>query len=349
MTQQRQAHISRDDLLLFDIDGVLVDVRPSYHEVIILTIPAYLEHVLGLPAPEDLIGQEHVAAIKRMGGFNNDWNSVAAILYTLVAQLPAVPPPEEASPQAVRRAARPLASLPDLDARLRAGARRILEMEATVRERGGGLDAVRALVGGRNAALVLYGPWDPATNLVFRIYQELYLGPDLFREVYGTPAWFHHAAGLIDAEERIISLSVLDTLAARGPLGLVTGRPRMEAEYALKRLGLWDYFHVLISHDEVVEEMKRRGTEEFLGKPHPWPLAEAAHRLDPTGTRGLAFVGDTGDDMQAAVRLRDRRATLAVGCTYVHEDPQAGAEHLRSTGADVVLAHPDEILTLLAE
>jgi len=332
-------HLPR--LLLFDIDGVLIDVRPSYHRVIRLTVPTYLRQVLGLNAPDDLITEAHVAAIKRMGGFNNDWNSVAAMLYTLVAQLPPVPEPPERTPAALRAVVRSLSQDPRVPQLLRAGADALLRMEETVRAAGGGLNAVRAQVGTRNAHLVLYGPWNPETNLVMRIYQELYLGPELFSQEYGLPRAYAQGPGLIDDEVRIISRDTLDTLAARHTMGLVTGRPRVEAEYALKRLGLWDVFQVLVSHDEVVAEIARRGSDEFLGKPHPWPLKAAADALDPGGDAPIAFVGDTGDDMRAAVAVRAWRPALAIGCTYVHDDKEAAAAHLRAEGADIIIEHPD--------
>ncbi len=330
-------------LLLFDIDGVLIDVRPSYHQVIRRTVPTYLRDVLGLPADETLIGDEHVAAMKRMGGFNNDWNSVAAMLYTIVAHLPPVPPPPRPGIEALKESVTRALQGVDVRARLQEGARHILEMEARVRRAGGGLDSVRALVGPRNAHLVLYGPWDPKTNPVMRIYQELYLGAPLFTRVYGLEPRYNPGPGLIDAEVPIIYPRTLETLARRHPLGLVTGRPRLEAEYALKRLNLWDYFRVLVSHDDVLEEMARRGTREFLGKPHPWPLEAAARALDPEGRAAVDFVGDTVDDMRAAVALRARRPTRAIGCTYVHADPRAAAEHLRAAGADIIITHPDEL------
>ncbi len=336
-----------DTLVLFDIDGVLVDVRPSYYRVILKTVIFYLRNILGLPARDDLVTEAHVAAVKRMGGFNNDWYSVVALLQALLAPLPPVYVPRETDVDALRRAAASLARLPDVEERLRAAARRFLAIESEVRSAGGGLEGVLTVVGTRNHALIRSGSWDPKDDLVVRIYQEIYLGPTLFEDVYGIPARFYHGLGLINDEVRIISVETVARLAQRYPLGLVTGRPRMEAEYALKSLGLWSYFRVLVSLDEVRAEMQRRRTEEFLGKPHPWSLLEAARVLDPGGNARVVFVGDTSDDMQAAVRARPLRRTFAVGCTYVHDDVEEAARHLREAGADVVIAHPDEVLDVL--
>lgn len=331
-------------ILLFDLDGVLVDVRPSYHRVIIETVPLYLEKVLGLTVPPDLVGPEHVAALKRMGGFNNDWDLTAALLYVLVSHLPPMPSPSPAAGiPAIGHD--PLHSA-DPAHLLRTAINSIFALEPRVRQLGGGLISLRALTGDRNAHAVLYHEWNPETNLVLRIYQERYLGPELMRQVYGLEQQYYVGPGLIDREERIISLTTVDALAQHHRLGIVTGRPRVEAEYALHRLGLAPYFPVLVTHDEVVEEMARRGTSRYLGKPHPWPLLQAASLLDPSGSLALAYVGDTGDDMRAAVAVRAARSSLAVGCTFVYNDQAAGEAELRSAGADLVVPHPDELLDL---
>ena len=53
-----------DQVLVFDMDGVLVDVTESYRETIVLTV----RHFTGKTISRELI-QEY----KNQGGFNNDW------------------------------------------------------------------------------------------------------------------------------------------------------------------------------------------------------------------------------------------------------------------------------------
>ncbi len=334
-------------IVLFDIDGVLVDVRPSYHRVIGETVNLYLHHVLGLPVPTDLIGEAHVAALKRVGGFNNDWHTVAAILHVLVAHLPPAPPVTAATPEAVRQAAQAFKLDTNVLRRLRTAARHVLALEHPAREQGGGLAAIRRLVPDHNSHLVLFPPHlTPEANIIVRIYQERYLGPHLFQEIHGMSPRYWQKAGLIDAEVALVPVALVADLAAHFPLGLVTGRPRAEAVYALQRLGFWPYFRVLISHDEVAKEMARRRTDEPLGKPHPWPLQQAARKLDPTGRLPVVFLGDTVDDIRATVRLRSERTTVAVGCTWAYEDVHEAASHLRAAGADVIFTQPEELRRL---
>jgi len=52
------------DVIVFDMDGVLVDVRESYRETIVRTV----EHFTGHAIPRQLIQE-----FKNQGGWNNDW------------------------------------------------------------------------------------------------------------------------------------------------------------------------------------------------------------------------------------------------------------------------------------
>ena len=80
---------------------------------------------------------------------------------------------------------------------------------------------------------------------------------------------------------------------------------------------------------------------ESLLKPHPFLLQRAADTLDPTGTQVAAYVGDVPDDILAARRADTvgPRRWIAVGIAVT----SAQAEHYRRLGADIILAHSDEL------
>jgi HAD superfamily phosphatase len=69
-------------LLIFDLDGVLVDVSDSYRETIIRTI----EHFTGRRVTRDYISQ-----IKNRGGFNDDW----ALSHLVIREFGFEPPYQE--------------------------------------------------------------------------------------------------------------------------------------------------------------------------------------------------------------------------------------------------------------
>ena len=56
--------MNRTQVLVFDMDGVLVDVTESYRETIVRTV----EHFTG-----KIISREQIQDYKNAGGWNNDW------------------------------------------------------------------------------------------------------------------------------------------------------------------------------------------------------------------------------------------------------------------------------------
>ncbi|MDA8344680.1 MAG: HAD-IA family hydrolase [Thermaerobacter sp.] len=64
------------ELIVFDVDGVLVDVASSYPAAIARTA----EHCLG-PREGGWVTPDEIAALKAAGGFNSDWDTAAAVVW----------------------------------------------------------------------------------------------------------------------------------------------------------------------------------------------------------------------------------------------------------------------------
>jgi len=92
---------------------------------------------------------------------------------------------------------------------------------------------------------------------------------------------------LRDRECLIPPVELLERLAARRPLAIVTGRPRAEAQWFLERAGIAHLFNVVVT------------MEDAPPKPDPAPVRLALERL---GVRRAWMVGDTPDDMRAAAQ-----------------------------------------------
>jgi len=325
--------LPRPDILIFDMDGTLIDVRESYRAAAPLAATRYLE-LLGL-APPELTGDVY-DQFKLMGGFNDDWDLTAGLLEVIVAALPAVPPlPDEAtaSQDALLAALRAAVSsfpngrlpLPDF-----AG------LIPLVRAAGGGPVGLRRVTGERNRHLVWHTHDAATTDLVQRIFEELYLGADLFASAYGYPPRFHRGAGLIETEQLLISPATLTALARHMRLGIATGRADFELVYPMRRWKLNRYFRVTTTMSDALQAQAPGGPS--LLKPHPYLLERAADALDPTGTLPAAYVGDAPDDIMAARRAGDRR-WLAVA---IVPDPALDA-HFTELGAHAIIREPDEL------
>jgi phosphoglycolate phosphatase-like HAD superfamily hydrolase len=64
--------------LIFDVDGVLLDVHQSFWNVILLTTKKYLE-LLSIKSPFSP-RKYHIKLLKMAGGFNNDWDVTSALI-----------------------------------------------------------------------------------------------------------------------------------------------------------------------------------------------------------------------------------------------------------------------------
>ena len=179
-------------------------------------------------------------------------------------------------------------------------------------------------------------------NVIKQIFQEIYLGQELFSQTYGFAPQYCVQDGLILKEKLFTSKSLLEKLAKGNRLAIATGRPKSEALYPLKKHGL-DMFSDIVSLDECEAEEKRilekTGCRVSLGKPSPFMLDKIA-TLYPDAEK-LYYFGDVGDDMKAA--KSSHYPYIAVGIAYSAPDTKAAAEKLSECGADILIHSPDEL------
>jgi HAD superfamily hydrolase (TIGR01548 family) len=133
---------------------------------------------------------------------------------------------------------------------------------------------------------------------------------------------------LRERERLIPSGALLERLAARRPLALVTGRPRAEAQWFLDRAGVASLFGTLVA------------MEDASPKPDPAPVQLALERL---GVRRAWMIGDTPDDVRGARRA----GVLPLGVVAPGDDPSLAAAALRDAGVAHVLDRLSDLLELL--
>jgi phosphoglycolate phosphatase len=123
--------------------------------------------------------------------------------------------------------------------------------------------------------------------------------------------------------------TVLESFDRHGlPWGIVTNKALRFAEPLARSLGLLPRALTLVGGDSTPHT-----------KPHPEPLLEAARRLGQP-PQACMFVGDDPRDVQAG-RAAGMRTTAAA---WGYLGPGLPVEHW---GADLVLAEPQALLTLL--
>lgn len=128
---------------------------------------------------------------------------------------------------------------------------------------------------------------------------------------------------LADQEPLLAAPELLARLAAELPLGIVTGRPRRDAERFLRRHGIEGQFRTLVC------------MEDAPAKPDPAPLQRALAQL---GVARAWFVGDTPDDVVAARRA----GVLPLGILGTADDERMSSV-LIAAGAGRVLGDLAEL------
>ncbi len=138
-------------------------------------------------------------------------------------------------------------------------------------------------------------------NVIKQIFQEIYLGPQLFESTYHMEPQSYRDEGYILKEKVLIDTSILEELSQENILAIATGRPRSEAEYPLKHFLLGQFFPQVLSLDDCVSEERRILAEEgrtvSLSKPDPFMLDTIAEDHRNT-VNGFYYIGDMPDDLE---------------------------------------------------
>ncbi len=283
------------DAIVLDVDGVLVDVADSYRRAIVESI----EHVYG-----ETIEKAQIQLFKDAGGFNDDWElTYAAALYVLARR-----------------------EKPRLSIETYAG---------LIAASGGGLEAAETAIADELDPAEreqILSEWD--CDRLRDVFQQLYLGNDLYRELEGGEPTLD-AEGYIH-DEPVILAPETRTAIEEWPIGIITGRPAAEADIALDRVGL-----------DVPDGLRFTMDDWESGKPDPHALLTLADRLD---SERPVFVGDTLDDIRTvtnAIEADQSRTYQSVGVLTGGLTGEEGRRKYRSAGADAIVESINELPQLL--
>lgn len=312
------------DVVLFDIDGVMMDTSLSFPHVIADVTQWYFERALGWPGTARLIEPADTRRFKALGGFNDDWLCTRAAVLVLLAtaarlgeaagdgpsgpsSLPAAFGVDPADPEIVAlRAAARAWGRPSLDRLRQASPLRQPAFWRHVQAAGGGWPALRAEAmrglgdDTRQELAALLRP-----DLVARLCAETYAG-ERCQRMYGIRPRHYLGDGYVHRETPLVRGGDLEPVAAARPglrFGLYTGRSDGEAAVALAEaeLDAWIDPALAITGSTPYE------------KPDPAGLRAVADRARP---RAGLFCGDNVDDWRVVEGYRkggDRPPFLFAG------------------------------------
>jgi HAD superfamily hydrolase (TIGR01548 family) len=325
------------NLIIFDMDGVIMDVSQSYRETIRLTARHFLQ---GAPdydnLPDPLFSLEDLADVKQSGGLNNDWETTYRAISLLLTQVDISDALHDDDAWRLRQKIMSHCDLSNLIAFLKSHPYPLKTLLQKNDHKESGF--VKKLSSGDVGS----------GNIIKQIFQEIYLGKKLFETIYSIPPKTDFENGLIDQEKLLVEHGFLDMLSRHHILAIATGRPKAEAAYPLNRFKLLDFFHKVLTLDDCLEEEQKRATQTgewvSLSKPHPFMLDVIAQTFADKVKR-IFYIGDMPDDMVAAQNAKAE--FTGIGIISPSPDKQRLKNLLTQAGADFVIDELKELEEIL--
>lgn len=236
-TTDIEKYVTRIDLLIFDIDGVLIDTRPSFIATIAFTSQFYVTELLKLPIDVSDVSVKDAITFKGYTGFNNDWDvTEGLIIYCLLRW---------------RR--------PETTGSLR-------DFMQDVTNAGTGLSGIDSFIKQN------FSPEDfewiqkhVNKERVRKTFQEFYGGEKYCELLYGFSPQYYLGAGSVENE--IILLDKELVKRWKGNTGILTGRMKNETELALQMLDLTKLDRSLVQYTDHI----------LPDKPHPAKIEKILH------------------------------------------------------------------------
>ena len=325
-------------LIVFDMDGVLIDVSNSYRDTVRQTaglffIPA--KHAECLPDP--LFDLADLAEVKQSGGLNNDWDLSCLVISLLCTTLDRTTISESGKSWSNYRN-----NISRCDVRRLADYLKSTDRPLqTLLERHGKINEPRVAQ--------FYQGDVGSGNIIKQIFQEIYLGQKLFVSTYDRKTEMYDGDGYILREKSLIDQSILKRLSQEHVLAIATGRPQAEAYYPLEHFHLKDYFRIVYSLDDCIREEQRilreSGKKVTLSKPHPYMLDAIADSVAEE-VEEYYYIGDMPDDMQAA--RNSHTGFKGIGMLLSAPQKEILKKNLTRAGADHIVEDFNALKKLLS-
>lgn len=305
------------DCALFDIDGVLVDIRKSYNEAIKKTVDFVL--VQSGIKMRNIVTDKLILKFRQSGGFNNDTDTSYAIALAVFL----------ASSQQKKITVSGVRSF-------------LLQVARNADETG--IESVEGFLAKKydisKIKEMLAYPASVKDSYIGRVFDELFYGPKLFKKQNGlVPKYCTDTRPLIENDKLTVNKKTMKLLHEKfdGRLAIVSGRSRLAAEYSLN--SMMQYFD--IDACVFLEDEKRE-----YAKPNPYAAKKAMKAMD---AKNAVYCGDSSEDMLMARRAQEETGLpiAFVGIYGYSPEPTKTRALLIEEGAEAVVKNVDLLPKLL--
>ena len=288
------------DSIVFDCDGVLIDITKSYDLTIIKTTRYVLETFAGITDSID-VDFKIIDGFKSTGGFNDEVDLTYAVILSIVA----------AKKLEKNQAEFIFDVIKNIDS---TGISSVEEY-------------IKQLVDVSEIKNQMKYPGTHYENPLYQIFDQIFYGPELYLKLFNRTSIFSEP-GLIEQDEVILNDILIQKLDKRfnSKLAIVTGRGKDSVRYSLKEL--LDKFD--LSNSVFLEDESRD-----LAKPNPKPLLDTVCGLKSTSA---LYVGDSMEDFIMAKKVNDLGTkTTFCGIIGTSKNPQEKLKLFEQNGASLVL------------
>jgi phosphoglycolate phosphatase-like HAD superfamily hydrolase len=386
LDKERQIYVREDaeetlrgiEKIIFDFDGVLVQTSQSYRQTIRTVVDYYFIELLGLTDEKGKLATlRDIQKFKDTGLFNNDWNlSYAFITYYLNLILKELEQKGALNDFIERFSNLQFMDIKSFIQSLK-GVRDFLKRYkvnktdfAYLKDNGiinldlfltqaklekpkpieTSLVGVDPEVAEEEQSLVKkLLPYDlEQPDLLKRLFEEIYLGKELFTKIYDVPVFFKFDNSFIDKEAFIPTKETMDILRGRfRTFGIYSGRPRPQGMYILEK---YDYVGYFDEQESVFlgDLLKSEEEMEKLGKPDPTLFIELVEKTVDKET-GVAYVGDGIADalMVEKAKAKGLENLTFLGVVSSSEDSNKLFTEYSKHGVDAVVTDVNDIPYML--
>ena len=293
---------------LFDIDGVLIDVRKSYNLAIKQTVDFVVKRMTGASCARRLVSDTLLLKFKQTGGFNNEIDMSYAIILALMS-LP--------FGKSVHDKADFLFTVAE-----NADETGMLSVEEY-------LSSLYPPSRIKKLKEDLVYPAPVGKSLLATVFDELFYGPTLFQKQHNLKPMYYHGKPLIENDKIVIREKTIRLFSKkfRENLALISGRSQIAAQHSLKPI-----FNIFNSSASVFLEDENR--EHW--KPNPYSLKKAMKHL---GAKTALYVGDSIEDLNMARKAETETDVkiLFIGVYGCSVRPQEMIRKFKDNHADFII------------
>ena len=298
------------DSIIFDCDGVLVDVTNSYDICIQRTSEYILKEIANLQK-FDPVTSKIIDGFKATGGFNDEVDLTYAAILSII------------SANKLNQRGNDFI----FDVIKNSDQTGIISVEKYLNSLNIDLSEIKT-------KLNYPGRHD---NFLYSIFDQLFYGPKLYKKIFNKESKFTDD-GLIENDIVLVKSSLIESLKKKfdNKIAIVTGRGKESIQYSLK--DLLDQFNV--ENSVFLEDEPR----EFA-KPNPNSLLRSINGIDSSHA---LFVGDSMEDYIMAKKATELgNKTTFCGIFGTSKDPEQKLKFFEKNNAPVILKSIDYIPKVL--